>query len=146
MSALDATTAEVRAWHGSYLDTFTRLAAGENTELESVLSFFGVPLVIVTDDRYLGLSTRDAVLGTAKALIDQLLRVNYAGSTVHRLDIRPLNARAALVEGEFSRYDRRGDELERFGAVYLVAKTDEGWRITSLIFTAPSRDHDTTSR
>jgi hypothetical protein len=137
MPGLDATAAEISDWYGGYLDTFTSLAAGERTDLDSVLNFFGVPLVIVTDDRFLALSTRDEVLGTAKALIDQLLQVNYASSTVHRLDIRPFNIRAVLVEGEFSRHDRRGDELERFGTTYLVAKTDEGWRFTSIVFTTP---------
>jgi hypothetical protein len=146
MPELDAIAAEVRDWYGGYLDTFTGLAAGERTDLESVLGFFGVPLVIVTDDRYLNLSTREEVLATAEALIDQLLRANYAGSTVHRLDMRPLNARAALVEGEFSRHDRRGDEFERFGTAYLVARTDEGWQFTSIIITAPELVHDTAIR
>jgi hypothetical protein len=42
------------------------------------------------------------------------------------------------VEGAFSRHDRAGNELERFGTTYLVAKTDEGWRFTSIIFTVAS--------
>ena len=42
-----------------------------------------------------------------------------------------------FVEGVFSRHDRGGKELELAGTVYLVAKTDEGWRFTSLIFTTP---------
>ncbi|MBW3634812.1 MAG: hypothetical protein KY456_17470 [Chloroflexi bacterium] len=137
MPALDAIATEVRAWYGGYLDTFTSLAAGERTDLESVMGFYGVPLVIVTEGRYLALPTRDAVLSTAKSLIDGLLQANYAGSTVHRLDIRPLNARAAFIEGVFSRHDGAGNELERFGTAYLVAKSDEGWRFISIVVTAP---------
>lgn len=137
MPALDAIVTDVRAWYSGYLDSFTRLAAGERTDVEALLEYFGVPLVIVTEGRYLVLPTPDAVLSAARSLIDQLLQANYAGSTVHRLDIRPLNARATLVEGLFSRYDREGDELERLGTVYLVAKTDAGWRFTSLVLTAP---------
>ena len=134
--ALDAVAAEVRVWYGGYLDTFTSLAAGERTDLESVMGFYGVPLVIVTESRYLALPTGDDVLRTAKSLIDGLLQGNYAGSTVHRLDIRPLNARAAFVEGLFSRHDGAGNERERFGTAYLVAKGDEGWRFTSIVVTA----------
>ena len=137
MPTHDAIAAEVREWYDGYLDTFTRLATGERTDLESVLGFFGVPLVIVAADRYLALPTREATLSAAQTLIDQLRRANYAGSTVHRLDIRPLNARAAFVEGVFSRHDREGNELERLGTAYLVARTDEGWRITSLVLTTP---------
>jgi hypothetical protein len=124
MPALAATAADVRDWFGGDLGTFTSLVAGERSDLESILAFFGVPLVIVTDDRYLPLSTGDAVLGTANTLIDQLLQANYAGSTVHRLDMRSLNARAALVDGELSRHDRRGDELARFGTVNRIQNSN----------------------
>jgi hypothetical protein len=137
MPALDAVVTEVREWYSGYVDTFTSLAAGQRTDLEAVLSFYGVPLVIVAENRYLALPDRVAVLGTAKTLIDQLLQANYASSTIHRLDVRPLNTRAAFIEGVFSRNDREGKELERVGTAYLAAKTDEGWRFISLIFTAP---------
>lgn len=137
MPALEAVETDVRQWYRSYLDTFKGLAAGERTDLESVLAFFGVPLVVVAEDRHLALPDRDAVLGAAKGQIDQLRRANYASSTVLRLDVRPLNARAALVEGVFSRYDRAGKELERLGTTYLVVKTAEGWRFTSIVLTAP---------
>jgi hypothetical protein len=116
---------------------FTRLAANEFTDVEVLLAYFGVPLVIITTDRYLALPTREAVLTTAQTLIDQLRHANYASSIVHRLEIHPLNARAALVDGSFSRYDRHGNELERFGTTYLVANTGDGWRFTSIVFTTP---------
>jgi len=59
----------------------------------------------------------------------------------HRLDIRPLNARAEFIDGAVSRHDRAGSELERFGSVYLAAKTYEGWRFTTIVFTAAQRVH-----
>ena len=136
MSMLDAIAADVRAWYDRYLDAFTGLAAGERDDLDALLEYFGVPLVILTEDRYLALPTRGAVLGTAQALIDRLRRAHYASSTVHRLDVRPLNARVAFIDGAFSRHDRTGDELERFGTAYLAARTDEGWRFTTIVFTA----------
>ena len=136
MSTLTAIAADVRAWYADYLDTFTRLASGERSDLEAILAFFGVPLVIVTDGGYVALPADEAVLSTVETLIDQLRRAGYASSTVHRLDVRALNARAALVDGVFSRHDRAGNELERFGTAYLVARTDAGWRFTAIVFTA----------
>jgi hypothetical protein len=136
MSTLDAIAVDVRAWYDRYFDAFTGLAAGERDDLDAILAYFGVPLVILTQDRYLVLPTREAVLSTAQALIEQLRRADYAGSTVHRLDVRSLNARAAFIDGAFSRHDRAGNELERFGTVYLAAKTDEGWRFATIVFTA----------
>ncbi len=137
MPTLDAFAADIRAWYDRYLDAFTGLAAGERDDLDALLEYFGVPLAIITEDRYVALPTRDAVLRTAQTLINPLRLANYSGSTVHRLDVRPLNARAAIIDGAFSRHDRAGNELERFGIVYLVAKTDEGWRFTSIVFTSP---------
>jgi hypothetical protein len=134
---LDSITADVRAWYDRYVATFTALAAGERTDLYALLDYFGVPLVIITEDRYLALPSHEAVLSTARALIDPLRQANYAGSTVHRLAIRPINARAALIDGKFSRHDRAGAELERVGATYLAAKTDDGWRFIALIATTP---------
>ena len=136
MPTLDAIAADVRAWYDRYLDTFTTLAAGERADVAALLPFFGVPLVIITEHRCQALPTREAVLSTAQTLVDQLRTATYASSTVHRLDIRPLNARAALVDGVFSRSDRAGNEFERFGAVYLVTRTDEGWRFSAIVFTA----------
>ena len=51
-----------------------------------------------------------------------------------------LNAIAPASEGLWARTSvppREGNALERFGTVYVVAKTDGGWRFTSLVFTAP---------
>ena len=135
--AADASASDVRKWYDRYLDTFTSLAAGERDDLDALLAYFAVPLAILTEDRYLALSTRDAVLSTMQALIGRLRQANYAGSTVHRLDVRSLNARAVFIDGAFSRHDRRGNELERFGTAYLAVKTDEGWRFTSIVFTVP---------
>jgi hypothetical protein len=134
--ALDAVASEVGEWFGGYFDAFRSLAAGERTDLASILGFYGVPLVVVSDARYVALPDRGAVMGFATTTIAQLLQAGYAGGAIHHLDIRPLNARAALIEGTFSRLDRRGAELERVGTAYLAAKTDDGWRFTSLILAA----------
>ena len=136
MPALNEIAGGVRAWYDRYLDTFTSLATRERLDVEALLDSFGVPLVIITEDRYLALPTRDAVLSTAESLIEQLRRANYAGSTIHRLDMRLLNAHAAFVDGVFSRHDRAGNELERFGTAYLVTRIEEEWRFTSIVFTA----------
>ncbi len=136
-AALEVVASDVRAWFEAYLDTFRGLGCGERTDLKSILGFYGVPLAIVTDGRYVALPDRAAVLGTTKHVIDQLIRAGYAGGAVHKLDVRPLNARAALVEGAFSRIDRSGVEFERVDATYLALKTDDGWRITSIVLTAP---------
>lgn len=66
---------------------------------------------------------------------DGVRQAGYAGTTIHRLDVRPLNARAACIAGVFSRHTRAGQELPRFGTVYRVVKPAERWRCSSLIMT-----------
>ena len=126
---------DVRDWFAGYLDAFTSLARGARTDSEALLAFYGVPLVMLSEERCSALMDRSAVIGAVQTLVAGLRRVDYAGSIVHRLDVRPLNARAAIINGIFSRYDREGGELERLGATYLVAKTDDGWRFTSIVVT-----------
>jgi hypothetical protein len=95
-----------------------------------------VPAVIITDTSYTALLDHAAVTAFLGDQIDQLRAADYASSTLHRLTMRPLNARAALCDGVFSRHDRTSQELSRFGAVYLAAKTDGEWRFTALVITA----------
>jgi hypothetical protein len=140
MAALDTIEIEVRQWYDAYVATFVSLAVGQRTDLDSLLDFYGVPLQVVTDDGYQTLPTRDAVLSFARSTIESLARANYGGSTLQRVDIRPLNARTAFIEGVFSRHDLQGNEFDRAGAAYLAARTNQGWRVTSFVpRTTPDR-------
>jgi hypothetical protein len=76
---------------------------------------------------------QETVKASMGAQIEYLRKVSYAGSTLHGLEIRPLSTRAAVIEGVLTRLDRAGKELARLRAIYLAAKTEEGWRFASLI-------------
>ena len=47
-----------------------------------------------------------------------------------------LNARAALVDALWVRRDGAGALMARFGVIYLVTLTADGWRITSAVDTS----------
>jgi hypothetical protein len=136
MATLDAATSELRTWYNTYVAAFTSLAAGTRDDRDTLLEFYGAPVVIVTDTSYAELLDHAAVKTFFGTQIDQLRAANYASSTLHSLTVRPLNARAALFDAVVSRQDRAGQELSRFGAVYLAAKTADGWRFTALVITA----------
>jgi hypothetical protein len=129
--------ADVRAWYDAYLTAFTSLARGERADLDTLLGFYGVPLLFVVGGRVQALATSDEVRQSARALTDRLRAAGYAGSTVHRLDVRPLDTRTAVIEGVFSRLDRAGAEVERLGAAYLVVRTEVGWRFAAIALTEP---------
>jgi hypothetical protein len=136
MSALDAVATEARALYDTYLATVVPLFAGESTDLDPLVALFAVPTTAVLPDACLVLPDQAALVRFFTAQIDQLRRAGYASTTVHRLEVRSLNARAAWIEGVFTRYTREGRELARFGTVYLVVKPADRWQFSALIMTA----------
>ena len=137
MSDPGAVEAEVRAWYDGYFQAFARLARGESSDLDALADLCAIPTTLVTDDRCLTIVDRAGLLRVLGAQIEQLRGAGYARSDTHRLEVRALNARAALIEGTFSRHDGQGREYARVGAAYLVSRTDAGWRFTALIITPP---------
>jgi hypothetical protein len=133
MAALDAIASEVRDWYGTYVAIFTSLATGKSSDLESLAAFFALPSTSSDDKLYLVAPDQETVKASMGAQIEYLRKVSYAGSTLHGLEIRPLSTRAAVIEGVLTRLDRAGKELARLRAIYLAAKTEEGWRFASLI-------------
>jgi len=136
MTALDAVATEARALYETYMATLVPLLAGERTDLAPLVALFATPVTLGLPDAYLLLPDQAALERFWTAQIDQLRQARYASSTVHRLEVRPLNARAAWIEGEFSRYTREGQELARFGSVYLVVKPADRWQLSALIVIA----------
>ncbi len=134
MSALDAVATEARALFKTYMATLVPVLAGESTDLAPLIPLFAIPTTIVLPDACLVLPDEAALLRFFAAQIDQLHRAHFAYSTTHRLEVRPLNTRAAWIEGEFSRYTREGQELARFGSAYLVIKPADRWQLSSLIW------------
>jgi NTF2-like protein (DUF6841) len=131
----DAVSAEVRAWYDGYVATFAGLARGESADLEPLVDFCAIPLTVIMDNRYLAIADRSAARSLLGNQVEQLRRAKYARTVIHRLEVRALNERAALIEGAFSRHDDQGNEFARLGAAYLAARTDGGWRFAALIIT-----------
>ena len=135
MAALDAASDEARALYDTYLSTVVPLFAGESTDLTPLVALFAAPTTAVLPDACLVLPDGAALARFFAAQIAQLREAGYASTTVHRLDVRPLNPRAAWIEGVFSRHARDGRELARFGTAYLVVKPAERWQFAALVIT-----------
>ena len=50
-----------------------------------------------------------------------------------KYEVKVLNAQAALVDAFWVRRDTAGAVMSRFGVIYLMALTPQGWRITSAV-------------
>ena len=125
-------TAEVDRWFRDYLDVFATCGRGES-EAASLLAYYGVPLLLSTDDGFVALTTDDAVVSMAQRQVDGMRAADYDHSDVLDFKISPLNSVSALCRGKFSRRRRDETEIARLTATYLVTGARESRRISALV-------------
>ncbi len=120
-----------------YGPTFVNLATGKRSDMDVLLEFYGAPLRFIGPTFHMVMKDNAAILGPAGmgGEIDRLRQANFAASNLDRCDINVLNDRAALVDALWLRRDNKGALMARFAVTYLVALTEEGWRITSAVNT-----------
>jgi hypothetical protein len=122
---------EVSPWFAKYLDVFQACGRGELDALQ-LLTYYGVPLIVTTDDRSLALTSKEHVLAMAQQQVDGMRAVSYDHSDVLTFEVIPLNATSDLYRGEFSRRRDDGSEIGRLGATYLASDGGEGRRMSAI--------------
>jgi hypothetical protein len=127
---------DVSRWFGEYLDAFAACGRGER-DPASLLAYYGVPLVLTTDDGCLVLTSDDQVVAAAKQQVDGMRAAGYDHSGVLNSKVTVLNATSALYRGTFSRQRRDGGEIGRLTATYLVTDGSVGRRIAALAVHSP---------
>jgi hypothetical protein len=125
---------EIRDLFSRYGPTFVDLAIGERSDVNALLDFYGAPLRFIGSNFHMVMKDDDAITGKEGigGEIRRLRHAHFAGSTLEKCDIKVLNAQAALVDAVWLRQDSAG-AVARFSVMYLVARTAEGWRITSAV-------------
>jgi hypothetical protein len=121
----------VRRWFGDYLDAFATCGRGER-EADALLAYYGVPLLLSTDDGFIALTRDDQVVAAAQQQIDGMRAADYDHSDVLGSDVTVLNATSALYRGTFSRRRADGTEINRLTVTYLVTDGSAGRRISAL--------------
>ena len=124
--------AEVDRWFRDYLDVFAACGRGES-EAASLLAYYGVPLLLSTDDGFVALTTDDAVVSMTERQVDAMRAADYDHSDVLDFEISPLNSVSALFRGKFSRRRQDESEIARLTATYLVTGARESRRISALV-------------
>jgi hypothetical protein len=127
---------DVDRWFGQYLDVFASCGRGER-DAASLLAYYGVPLLLATDDAFVALTSDDQVIAAAQRQIDGMRAADYHHSDVLGSEVTVLNATSALYRGAFSR--RRADEsqISRLTVTYLVTDGSAGRRISALALHTP---------
>ncbi len=127
---------EVSRWFAEYLDAFASCGRGE-AETASLLAYYGVPLLLTTDDGVFALTSDEQVVAAVQRQVDGMRAAGYARSEILGSEVTVLNARSALYRGTFSRRRGDGGEIGRLTATYLVTAGAAGRRISVLAVHSP---------
>src|SRR5215470_3727367 len=127
---------EVSGWFDEYLVAFGACGRGE-TDTSSLLAFYGVPMLLTTDDGFLALTSSDEVVAAVQPQVDGMRAAGYARSEILHSEVTVLNATSALYRGIFSHHRSDGGEIRRLTATYLVTDGAASRRISVLAVHSP---------
>jgi hypothetical protein len=127
---------DVSQWFGEYLNAFAACGRGES-ETASLLAYYGVPLLLTTDDGFFALTSDDQVVAAVQQQVDGMRAAGYGRSEVLHSEVTVLNSTSALYHGTFSRHRSDGGEISRLTATYLVTDGPAGRRISALAVHSP---------
>jgi len=131
MSSID-----VSQWFEEYLDAFAACGRGES-DTASLLAYYGVPLLLTTDDGFFPATSEDQVVAAVQQQVDGMRAADYGRSEVLSSEVTVLNSTAALYRGTFSRQRSDGSEINRLTVTYLVTDGPAGRRISVLAVHSP---------
>jgi hypothetical protein len=127
--SLDAAT--VNRWIDEYLEAFAACTRGDR-DMSVLLSRYGVPLIITTDDGVITLMTDDEATAVMQSLVDGLRANGYDHTDVLHSEVSVLNSVSALYRGTLSRRNRDGGEIDCPTITYLLTDDLAGLRIVLL--------------
>jgi hypothetical protein len=122
---------EVSGWFDEYLIAYGACGRGER-DTASLLEFYGVPMLLTTDDGFLSLTSSDQVVEAVQPQVDGMRAAGYARTEILHSDVTVLNSTSALYRGTFAHHRSDGDEIRRLTATYLVTDGAAGRRISVL--------------
>ncbi len=118
-------------WFAAYLDAFAAWGRGER-DTASMLAYYGVPLMLTTNDGFFALTSDEQVIAALQPQVDAMRAVGYHRSEVLGSEVAVLNSTSALYRGTFSRQRSDGSEIFQLTVTYLVTDAAAGRRISVL--------------
>jgi hypothetical protein len=129
-------SSDVSRWFGEYLEAFAACGRGES-DTGSLLGYYGVPLLLTTDEGFFALTSDDQVVAAVQQQVDGMRAAAYGRSEMLDSKVTVLNSTTALYRGTFSRQRSDGGEISRLTATYLVTDGSIGRRISALAVHSP---------
>jgi hypothetical protein len=122
----------IREWFAGYLDTLAARGRGEADDLDAFLEYYGVPLVVATDDAADAMTAADDVIGFARRQVEGMRATSYDHSTTIDAEVTTLNATSALYRAHFARERANGSEIGRLRVTYLIIDGSTGLQISAM--------------
>jgi len=127
---------DVSQWFAEYLHAFAACGRGES-DAASLLAYYGVPLLLTTDDGFYPLTSDDQVVGAMQQQVDGMRAAAYSRSKVLGSEVTVLNSTSALYQGTYSWQRSDGGEIRRVTLTYLATDESAGRRISALAVHSP---------
>jgi len=121
----------VRRWFDEYLDTFAACARGDR-DMAALLSYYGVPMILTSDDGVITLMTDDEAAAVMQSMADGLRASGYHHTEMLHSEVSVLNSTSAMYRGTMSRRTVDGTEIGCPTITYLVTDDVAGLRIALL--------------
>jgi hypothetical protein len=124
-------SSDISRWFDEYLAAFVACGRGDS-DTASLLAYYGVPLLLTTDDGFLALASDDQVVAAVRQQVEGMRAAGFGNSEILGSKVTVLNSTSALYRGTFSRRRRDGAEIDRVTVTYLVTDGAVGRRISAL--------------
>ncbi len=108
-----------------------------NLDLKAIVSYFHLPCVFIVPNDVLVFSTAAEVEEFWTPRFEAMKAADFGHTERHEASIQMLNDHTAMASSLAVRFKKNGTKLERRGAAFAVRKTDEGWKIVTVIHHSP---------
>jgi hypothetical protein len=126
-------TSDVTTWFDAYLDLFVALGRGDRDDVEAILDFYGVPMLLSAPGASGWLHGTDQVIGVVRGQVEGLRHVGFDRTVVEDATTVLLNDSCARHEGRFLRLGADATVIADFRAGYLIADGSAGPRCAALV-------------
>jgi hypothetical protein len=127
----------IGGWFDEYLGALAARGRGESDDLHALLEYYGVPLLVATDDEARTLTTADDVMGFAHQQVEGMRAASYDHTQTIDSEITTLNMTSGLYRADFARRRADGTDIGRLGVTYLITNGPAGLRISALAVHTP---------
>ena len=132
---LNVDESKVREWFAEYLSAFAALGRGQSQPAD-VAAYYGVPLLVTTDEVIVSLKTRHEVAAWLQTQADAMVAAHYDHTEMLANDVAVLNRHTAVHRAQFSRQRADGTEINHMSVSYVITRA-EGLCISALLLHSP---------